>query len=603
MRILIFLSIITFSIVFNAKAQSALSLKISLNCEKQKLSSVLSQIETHTALKFSFNSHILATDSLVTIKAAGISLVEALTQLLGEHFEFRQAGNFIIIRYAPMVLSMLVLETVGDRDRYTIKGQIIERLTSLPVANASIFEKNLLVSTLSDQQGYFTLELKNSSQPLTLTVTKDNFKSIEMHFLSEVMITTGNRNSPDRFFGGDSGIIEETWLGSMLVTTRQKIQSLNIGGLLSEAPYQVAIVPGLNSHGSLSGQIINKLSFNAIGAYSAGVDGAEVGLVFNIDKSDVKSFQFAGVFNLVGGDVQGLQIAGLANYVMGKVRGAQFSLGYNHVGKAFKGTQVGAIYNSVNENFKGVQASIGLNSVGKNLEGIQAAVFGNLSNGLARGVQIAGLANLNRATDGLNVATLLNLTSQSLRGAQVGILNYAKTMRGVQVGLMNISGKNDGYSIGLINIAFHGYHKFGFSTNETTPYNLTYRGGSRRFYNILAVGKDKSSQEQLYTAGLGFGKELRFSKLLALNPEISSQYVYQGSWKEINILNKLELGLQLRINSWIALSAAPTLNIYHTTQHRKIGDFGLLQHKHKDFQLNNPAYTGWFGWSAGLLLL
>jgi hypothetical protein len=36
---------------------------------------------------------------------------------------------------------------------------------------------------------------------------------------------------------------------------------------------------------------------NVIGGYTAGVDGLEMGGVFNINQKDVRYFQMAGVFN------------------------------------------------------------------------------------------------------------------------------------------------------------------------------------------------------------------------------------------------------------------------------------------------------------------
>lgn len=600
------------------RAQSNLSRNISLNIERQKLSAVLAMIEEKGGFRFSYNSNILPVDSLISIHENNLNIAETLDKVLNHRFEYRQSGNFVIIRYAPLELILLINESVGTPELYTITGQVVDKQTNKPIQDASIYERNLLVSEISDGNGYFSMRLKNITQPISLTVSKENYKSTVTHFLAEVNITNRKESPDERFISGNLSDVENTWLGNALVTAQQKIQSINIGGFISKAPFQFSLIPGLNSHGSLSGQVVNKFSLNVIGAYSAGVDGGEIGFVFNINKSNVQYFQFAGGFNLVGGNVRGVQIAGFFNDVIGDVRAAQVALAYNRVGKSFEGFQVGGIYNHVNQDVKGMQLSLGLNTIGgtlkgwqtgalnlvnKETKGVQIGIGGNIVAGRTSGIQVGGIVNINKESSGVNLAVLTNFTGQTASGLQIGAINYAKNLKGAQVGLLNVSNENDGYSIGLINIALKGYHKFSFSTNESTNFNVAYKGGSKRLYNMLMFGTNKKSAEKIYTGGLGFGKEINLFKSVSLNPEISSQYVYQGSWDYLNLLNKFELPINIRINKWLAIQGGPSVNVYYTKQNTKIGEFGLLQEKHKDFSFNNSRYTGWLGWNVGLVIL
>lgn len=618
MRVIKIICVLLLINVYLAKSQSILGRNISLNIEEQKLSSVLASIEKKGGFRFSYNSNILPVDSLISIHESNLSIAETLDKLLKHRFEYRQSGNFVIIRYAPLELILLVNESIGSPDLYTIRGQIVDKTTEKPIVNASIYEKYLLVSEISDGNGYFTMRLKNITQPISLTISKENYKSTITHFLAEVNITQKSNNESERFLNGSLGDIENTWLGNALVTTKQKIQSINIGGFISKAPFQFSIIPGLNSHGSLSGQVVNKFSFNAIGAYSAGVDGGEIGLIFNIDKSNVQYFQFGGAFNLVGGDVRGAQIAGLFNYDIGEVSAAQVTLGYNHVGQNFEGFQLGGIYNRVNEDVKGVQISLGLNAIGKSLngfqvgalnlvskdtKGIQIGVASNIVGGKTSGLQIAGIANFSHQSRAVSIAVLANFTSKVSQGLQIGAINYSNRLKGVQLGILNVSNRNEGYSIGLINVALNGYHKFGFSTNESTELNIAYKGGSKKLYNMLMFGTNTKSSTKIYTGGLGFGTEINLFKKFSFNPEISSQYVYQGTWDYMNLLNKFELPINIRLNNWLAIQGGPSVNVYYSKQDAKIGSFGLLQEKHRDFTLKNPNYTGWIGWNVGLVLL
>ncbi|WP_426326245.1 STN and carboxypeptidase regulatory-like domain-containing protein [Pedobacter sp. R-06] len=600
------------------RAQSNLSRNISLNIERQKLSAVLAMIEEKGGFRFSYNSNILPVDSLISIHENNLNIAETLDKILNHRFEYRQSGNFVIIRYAPLELVLLVNESLGNPELYTITGQVVDKQTNKPIQDASIYERNLLVSEISDGNGYFSMRLKNITQPISLTVSKENYKSTVTHFLAEVNITNRKENPEERFISGNLGDVENTWLGNALVTAQQKIQSINIGGFISKAPFQFSLIPGLNSHGSLSGQVVNKFSLNVIGAYSAGVDGGEIGFVFNINKSNVQYFQFGGAFNLVGGNVKGVQVAGLFNDVKGGAEALQVATGFNRIGKNFSGVQVGGIGNSIKNNFNGAQFSVGINVIGDTLKGIQVGAFnlvnketkgvqigvgGNIVNGRTSGIQIGGIANIAKESSGINLAVLTNFTSLTASGLQIGAINYAKNLKGAQVGILNVSNENDGYSIGLINVALKGYHKFSFSTNESTNFNVAYKGGSKHLYNMLMFGTNKKSAEKIYTGGLGFGKEMKLFKSISLNPEISSQYVYQGTWDYLNLLNKFELPINIRLNKWLAIQGGPSVNIYYTKQNTRIGEFGLLQEKHQDFSFNNSRYTGWLGWNVGLVVL
>lgn len=598
-------------------AQSILKHRLSLHVDKQPLRKVLNSIEEKGGFRFSYNSNVVPKDSLVSLNENNIDITTALDLLFHQQYEYYESGNFLIIRYAPLELTLLVNESAGTSDLYTISGQVIDKRTEKPIQAASVYEKNLLISEITDKNGYFTIRLKDVTQPISLTVSKENYRSAITNFLAEVNVTNHSKKTVEKFLSGNLDEIERSWLGRTFVTTSQKIQSLNIGGLIAKAPYQFALVPGINSHGSLSGQVVNKFSLNAVGAYSAGVDGAEIGLVFNINKSDVRYFEFGGAFNLVGGNVHGVQLAGFFNDIYGKVNAAQLALGINRVRQNLEGVQVGGLFNRVKENVRGVQISLGLNSIGSNLEGVQigsvnlvpgsvrgaqVAIAGNVVD-RSTGLQIGGIANVNKDAEALNIAVLANLTLHSQRGMQIGMMNYASRLEGAQLGLLNIAGVNNGYAVGLINFALKGYHKFELGTNESTELNIAYKGGSKLLYSMLLFGTNTGRSSKIYTAGWGLGREIKIYKPLGINPEASIQYAYQGSFDELNLLYKFSLPIHIRLNKWIALQGGPSINIYRTRQKEGFENYGLLQEKHQDFSFKHPNYTGWYGWSIGLTLL
>ncbi len=137
------------------------------------------------------------------------------------------------------------------------------------------------------------------------------------------------------------------------------MNSLNLDGFFSKQPFQFSLTPGLGSHGRMGAQVINKFSLNILGGYTAGVNGFELGTLFNIVKQDMKYVEIAGLFNIVGGKASGIQVAGLYNSVLDSVSGIQIAGLSNIAARDMKGIQVGGIYNHAYHS-KGVQiAGIG----------------------------------------------------------------------------------------------------------------------------------------------------------------------------------------------------------------------------------------------------
>ncbi len=550
-----------------ALAQTILSKRISIGTEKQELSEVLKIIGQRGNFMFSFNSNHISSDSLVSLHTENLTIEETLNRLFNNQFDYKESSNYIILRYAPNHLSLILQESSGNQDHYVITGRIINSLTGKPVPNASIYEKVLLQSAITNTNGFFTIKLKDISKTIALTVSKDTYKDLTTHFLPEVIIKAGRHriaSGDGSYVEGDLTEVERTRLGRMFVTSRQKIQSLNIGGFIANAPVQASLSPGLSTHGSLSGQVINKFSLNATGGYSAGVNGMEIGLLFNINKKDVQYFQFGGAFNIVGGNAKGVQIGGLFNNVLDSVSGLQLSTGYNRIRGSVKGFQLGGLLNTVKQDFSGVQI----------------ALLGNRVKGSFGGFQFGGLHNATSGHfDGIQLSAGYNQTRKIFKGIQAGPVNFAKELKGLQIGFVNIADTSSGISLGLINIIRTGYHKVTLNTNEVIDINGAIKTGNKKLYTMLLGGMNTGTNNKLYTLGFGLGKESRLSNNLLLNPEISSRYLYMGAWQDVNLLNRLDLNLSFRLNRWFAISGGPAFNYYYSEQKERVGDFSLISKK------------------------
>ena len=549
--------------------RSNLSRIISVNVSNQKLQHVLDKISTQGNFTFSYSGSILQRDSIVSIAASNKTIRDVLDQLFRGEVDCRESGDYIILRPAFRKFSVVPENIYTRKNIYEIEGHVLDDRTGEKVSDASVYEKKLLRSTLTDDKGYFKLKFKTAQQGVIITVSKENFRDTSIQFLSDITVSARGYSSTDSD-AGPSNRVERSAFGRFLTSSRQRIQSLNIPDFIANSPFQASLIPGISSHGMLSSQIVNKGSLNIWGGYTAGVDGIELGGIFNVNKKDVRKLQLAGVLNVVGGSVKGVQAAGLANLVLDSVDGVQAAGLANTVRKSVSGVQVAGLVNA------------GLDK----LDGVQVAGIVNFAMKSVSGTQIAGIANINGG---------------SLKGSQIaGIVNYSRNVQGLQIGLFNVADTSSGWSFGLLNLVRKGYHKVSIYTNEVLHTNIAIKTGNAKLYTILIGGTNVSSSEKLYSAGIGWGHDFIFSNRLSLAAELSTQFLYVGKPVNEHYLNKVQTLLQFRIMKGITAFAGPSYSVYQSKH------FGIAEEGYKT--VIAPKYStalsdtakGWIGWNVGL---
>lgn len=573
----------------NVGAQSILNRTVSFEVKGEKLENVLGVISNKANFYFSYNSNIIKKDSLVSLKVYNKTVKEVLDLLLKNRYSYKENANYLIIKKKPSGSTPIANKTIVADKSYIISGYIVDEQSGKKIKDASIYEKQQLVSTLTNENGYFKIKLKSRyksaeisvskilyedttvivkpkyNQELTIAVSPVEIEGIQTIISPEdytlpdsviLKMKTATTISEYTFVKKDSVKVEKTLLGRFFLSSSQQVQSLNLRKFFTERPAQISFTPGLSTHGSMSGRVVNYFSLNIVGGYTAGTKGAEIGGVFNIDAKDVRGAQAAGVFNIVGGDVHGMQVAGVHNLALDNATGLQVAGVYNHVGSTLNG------------------------------------------------LQIAGCSNYTKANaNGLQIAGISNIASQTFRGVQVaGVFNYAKHLKGVQIGLINIADTSDGYSIGLINIIKKGYHKLAITSNEVMNANIAFKTGNSKLYSILTGGFNTNNKEKAYSFGYGLGTEIKVTNWLTINPEISSQYLYLGTWDYNNNWNKFGLNFNFKINKWLAIYGGPTFNVYYTDQPAAIAGYKFVipGNNYHQFDLGNDKLKSWIGWNAGI---
>lgn len=380
---------------FAAGAQPYLAREIAVNStNSQPLGDLLDSVSQQQAFYFSYNSDVVDADKQIDMPHYRGTLVGFLEQVFGADYVFKESPGYVIIRYAPRLIDLTVHVEQRRGRPLMVEGTVTDAGNGMGINQASVYERNVLVSTLSGPGGNFKLAFRRPNETIWLTVSKENYRDTTIALLLPVEVGSKVAAQPYWFFPEDDGSgLEGTALGRFFTGSKQRIQRINLGGFFAYNPYQISLTPRISSQGLFNSQVVNQVSLNIIGGHTAGVNGAEVGGVFNINQRDVRYFQVAGLFNLVGGQVKGVQVAGISNIVAGDVSGVQVG-GVNNRAGDVSGMQLSGVFN-VAKDVRGVQLA-GLVNVADSSDYpiglVNLVKNGNKS--LSAGVDESGLAQL-----------------------------------------------------------------------------------------------------------------------------------------------------------------------------------------------------------------
>lgn len=379
-RLFVLVSLVVIFPCDNMLAQSLLDKRISIDIEQKPLAEALNDIGNKGGFYFSYNGNILQRDSLVSLHTMHEKVSNILSKLFNDSYKFQERKNHIIIGLGSRLRNLAIVNTdiINSNNTHSISGLVIDEQTKHRLGGVSIYEKQQLVSTLTDEHGYFSLKFRaRHLDQINLTASKQFYKDTSINFLQTVYVAD-NYYLPKNSSSDRNNDIENRGLGRFFISAKHKVQSLNIPDFFAQSKFQVSLSPGLSSHGMFNSQIINKLSLNVIGGYTAGSNGLEVGGLFNINKTNTKYFQLAGVFNSVGGDVIGFQVGGVQNQVFGSIKGLQIAGFFNQVKGDVSGMQISSLNNEAAK-LRGVQIGI-VNTVDTS-KGISLGLVNIIRNG------------------------------------------------------------------------------------------------------------------------------------------------------------------------------------------------------------------------------
>ncbi|WP_183575039.1 hypothetical protein HDF18_13850 [Mucilaginibacter sp. X5P1] len=541
-------TLLLFLLIFSIKlsAQSYLMKEVSIKeIKQQPIASILNKISSKQDFYFAYNNRIIPADSLVSVSGFRGTIFSLLEQLLGENYEFKEVPGYIVLTFAPDKLT-LTAEIGKDQGTQTlVKGYVRDIADSKAIAHASVYEKDLLVSTLTNDKGYFELKLRNYNGSVKLTASKENYRDTSLFMLADVVVNDKQINKSYSYYpdNGSNKGIEHSRFARFFISSKQLVQDLNLGNFFAASPYQISLTPGLSTHGMYSSQVIDHFSLNLLGGYTAGIDGVELAGVFNINRKSMRFLQVAGIFNVVGDSTRGIQMAGI----------------YNNVLNNAWGIQIGGAVNQTRNFSNGIQMA-GLANFDKTAKGLQVAGVMNKYN-TDKGATIAGLTNIARDSSGTQIAGFLNIGGDVGALQVAGFMNVAKKVKGTQIGFINIADSSD-YPIGIFNFIKNGGKSIAVSTDENLYAHIDFRSGGKVLYSLLGIGYRFGSDKDKYLLDVGLGAHIVNNKRFFLDGEyVNSSSLNTDPKKDVYHTNSLKVLPRYKISKHLGLFAGPSINL------------------------------------------
>lgn len=619
-----------------AARTAILERSINLRLHNTTLKEGLDMVAEKANFKWSYNASIIEGERRVTLLAESIAVREALVRLLGDGYEYRQNGNYLILKKRK-------------RPETRLSGYISDPKTGKKLPNATVYDRKTLRATTTDSNGYYELKVSERTEivvakldyrPTVLQVTPQTPRFVKIELAADSLVRPADCDTTawkPKKWQLMSRFVNHLIRKSQRMVAAQERATENVRDSMHRV-LQVSFLPWIGNNGMLSGNFTNNVSINMLVGYSRGNDGVELAGLGNVTRQRMNGIQAAGLFNTNYGDAAGVQAAGLFNVSAGELNGGQFGGLFNvaGVGSASSvqgagvlnvmergqrvGLQAAGLVNAVDSGSVVVQAA-GLVNAADEVSGVQAAGLVNAA-GKVTGVQAAGLVNeagnflgaqaaglVNNADNftGIQTAGLVNV-ADTVNGIQAsGLVNRARRVNGLQVGIINSATEIKGVQIGLLNFSKRGgYVALEASTNDVLAANVAFKTGVPAFYLTYTAGFRKEPSNDLWGYGLGIGSRIPMGRH-GISLDLVHRHLNLGPHTEsLQEWSQFAPALDLRLGRHFSFAGGPTANIFvdkpGSTDHKDIRDGFLKNDLVKKTYSDGTRLAGWIGWSAAVRL-
>ena len=218
-------------------------------------------------------------------------------------------------------------------------------------------------------------------------------------------------------------------------------------------------------------------------------------------------------------------------------------------------THVNGFINIVPNNYNGPLFGV-VNLAYGNQEGAQISLFNwNQHNFKGNHLQLATMNIIGGTIDSATQVGFINFWVDTLKGEQVGLLNFARVRKGFQLGLINYADTvSSGLSISVMTIVRKGYYGLEMGVSEMYPINISFKTGLKNIYSSANFSCDNNGGASVF--GFGFGSIIPINKRFFLNPDFVGQ---SGILKCKQDVFSLITKLSYAITKQIHISAGPSV--------------------------------------------
>lgn len=502
--------------------------EISLSQTNQSIQTVLASLSQQGGFVFSYNPEAIGASSRVTVIIQQKSVRHALNIIFNETVSYKVKGRYIILQKKKVdVVS-------GEQKQIVIEGYVYDGKSGQKVTQTSVYDKNLMVSAITDKYGYFRITLPPGNNKQNIHFSKEGYVDtmvIPLQAKSSYLNIELNALPPDIAKSlpvNDKHSKKLFRVPAWMISQKIIIHTRNFSDFIFK-DVQFSFFPNISTNKFLTGKTVNNYSFNLT-----------IGLT-----QGIKKFEAAGLINIVNESVEFCQVAGIGNIVGKEVKGFQAGGIFNH-GQTLSGVQSAGIYNIINDSTKGVQMAGIVNKTDNLTKGAQIAGIGNISNNVT-GIQIGGIFNIAKIVNGSQISGIINKTS-NISGVQLSVINFADSASGIP--------------IGLFSFVKNGYHKLEMGYDESMFTNLSFRSGVQHFHTIFIAGvRMKDLNNPICSFGFGMGTSFGKNRKFLWDLDLTSQSLLKGDDLSFtNNLYRLYGGIDKSITKKMSLSIGLSFN-------------------------------------------
>ncbi len=218
--------------------------------------------------------------------------------------------------------------------------------------------------------------------------------------------------------------------------------------------------------------------------------------------------------------------------------------------------------------------------------------------------QISLLGNKANKITKLQTSILFNNT-KILEGTQIGLVNRTRKMKGRQFGLINIMDSvQGGTPIGLITIVkYNGYQQLEINLSEVFQTNLSYKLGTKKFYNIFSIATGYTEPDIKWAIGYGFGRKFEFNKKTSANLDFTMYHLNKGErWvRELNDIFQLKFNYHIKATKNMTFFVGPSLNVLISDVKSPDLNFGgFTPYTISQGYIGNTSIKSWLGGNIGI---